>query len=192
MSVLIPFNIICPSHIFGASGADWSAALLGLFYALATGTCLQIILKKTIGGLRPHFLAVCKPRVVPLGSGVGYNGIMYRVQDVCTGTPDDIAWGIQSFPSGHSEAAFAGLGYLALYLFTHLRFGDPSGARTGNFLKMIVVLMPLLLATYISCTMVLTYQHHASDCFFGAGIGCLTALLGYRTVYQSVSDPRLN
>src|ERR1700753_196729 len=57
---------------------------------------------------------------------------------------------------------------------------------------MLLVLLPLLFATYISSTMVLSYQHHASDCFFGAGIGCLTALLSYRTAFRSIFDARLN
>ncbi|KAJ9614551.1 hypothetical protein H2200_002688 [Cladophialophora chaetospira] len=130
---LIPLGVIIASQLFFRSFADYSAAHLGLTYALAAGTCFQIILKKTIGGLRPHFLAVCKPKLVAPGSGLGFNGIMYRVQDVCTGTKSEIDWGIQSFPSGHSEIAFAGLGYLAIYLFTHLRLSDRSRTTKLGF-----------------------------------------------------------
>ena len=157
---LIPLGVILLSQLFVRSFADFSAAFLGLQYALATGTLFQLILKKSIGGLRPHFLAVCKPRPISRGSGVGYEGIMYSVKNVCTGTRKDIEWGIQSFPSGHSEIAFAGLGYLAIYLFTHLHIGDRSRTRKAGFWRMVLVLTPILLATYISSTLVQCYHHH--------------------------------
>lgn len=189
---LIPLSVIILSQLFLRSFADFSAAYLGLQYALATGTLFQLVLKKTIGGLRPHFLAVCKPRLVVPGSGFGYNGIMYRVQDVCTGTRSQIDWGIQSFPSGHSEIAFAGLGYLSIYLFTHLRLCDRSITTAFGFWRMVLVLMPILLATYISSTLWLSYHHHAFDCLFGAAIGIMAAILGYRTVYQSLTNGTLN
>jgi membrane-associated phospholipid phosphatase len=190
---LIPLGTILLSQFIIRSLADFWAATLGLLYALATGTCIQAILKKTIGGLRPHFLSVCKPRPMPLGSGVGFNGIMYRVQDVCTGSAKEIEWGIQSFPSGHSEIAFAGFGYLAIYLFTHLHSGDHDWhAGTLGFWRMLLVLMPIVFATYISCTLWLSYHHHATDCLAGAAIGILTALLGFRTAYRSLTDGTMN
>jgi diacylglycerol diphosphate phosphatase / phosphatidate phosphatase len=191
LSSLVPLGTILLAQLFIHSFADFLAATLGLLYSLVAGTCMQVILKKAVGGLRPHFLAVCKPRLVPENSGVGYNSIMYSVQDICTGDPAEIAWATQSFPSGHSEIAFAGLGYLALYLFTHLDINDDrSRAPEAGFGRMLLVLTPLLFATYISCTLVVSYQHHASDCFFGAGIGCSTALLGYRVAFRGMGNGR--
>ncbi|OAP55412.1 hypothetical protein AYL99_10385 [Fonsecaea erecta] len=188
----IPLAVILLSQIFVRSFADFSSATLGLLYSLVTGTCFQVVLKKSIGGLRPHFLSVCNP-VVPAGHvGVGYNGMMYRVGDVCTGNPRDINNALQSFPSGHSEIAFAGLGYLSIYLCTHLRIGDVSTARKRGFWRMILVLIPIVFATYISSTLVLGYHHFAHDCLFGAAIGCLTAMLGYRIVFRSLLDARMN
>ncbi|KIX96320.1 uncharacterized protein Z520_08098 [Fonsecaea multimorphosa CBS 102226] len=188
----VPLVVILLSQIFIRSFADFSSATLGLLYSLVTGTCFQVILKKSIGGLRPHFLSVCNP-VVPNGYvGSGYNGMMYRVGDVCTGSPKDIDNAVQSFPSGHSEIAFAGLGYLSLYLFAHLRIGDASRPRKRGFWRMILVLTPILFATYISSTLVLGYHHHVHDCLFGAAIGCLTATLGYRIAFRSLLDARMN
>jgi hypothetical protein len=46
-----------------------------------------VTLKKTIGGLRPHFLSVCEP-VIPENYqtiGVGFQNIMFHVSEVCTG-----------------------------------------------------------------------------------------------------------
>lgn len=36
---------------------------MGLGYALTTATLLQCFLKWFIGGLRPHFLSACQPRI---------------------------------------------------------------------------------------------------------------------------------
>ena len=52
--------------------------------------------------------------------------------------------------------------------------------------------VPILAAAYIRSTLVLSYHHHASDCLFGAVIGFLTALLGYRSAFRSTFDDRVN
>ncbi|KAH0848816.1 hypothetical protein FOPE_02996 [Fonsecaea pedrosoi] len=189
---LVPLAVIFLSQTFARSFTDFSSATLGLLYSLVTGTCLQVILKKFIGGLRPHFLSVCIPVVPDRLIGSGYNGMMYRAGDVCTGNPKDIDNALQSFPSGHSEIAFAGMGYLSIYLFAHLHIGDASKPEKRGFWRMILVLMPILFATYISSTLVLGYHHFAHDCLFGAAIGCLTAVLGYRIAFRGLLDARMN
>ena len=158
---------------------------MGLFYSLVTGTFFQVLLKKFIGGIRPHYLAVCRPRLA--GPGLGYNGNLYPADQICTGDKGRITYAMQSFPSGHSEVAFAGFGYLAIYLYTHLRIGDPRVSNSLGFWRMILVLMPIMLATYISATLVLAHHHYVFDCVFGAAIGSLTALLGYRLAFRSLT-----
>lgn len=189
---IIPLGVIVLSQFFSHSFADASSGILGLFYSLVTGTCFQVILKKTIGGLRPHFLAVCEPSIPEGVVGQGFNHILFSVDQVCTGDRGRINNALQSFPSGHSEIAFAGLGYLAIYLFAHLKIGDRSRLVRTGFWRMLIVMMPLLLATYLACTLVLRYHHHAADCFFGALIGIVTAMLGYRSAYRSVFDGTTN
>lgn len=44
---------------------------IGLGYALATATLFQALIKLTIGGLRPHFLALCNPHIPPHYRGAG-------------------------------------------------------------------------------------------------------------------------
>lgn len=158
---------------------------------MVTGTCFQVIIKKTIGGLRPHFLGVCKP-VIPDGLvGQGYEGVMYTADQVCTGDPSQIENALTSFPSGHAEVAFSGFGYLAIYLFAHLRITSLS-RRRGSHWRLLLVVAPLLLATYLAATLVLGYHHHAYDVFFGAFIGWFMAFMGYRTVFRGVIDARWN
>ena len=116
---------------------------------------------------------------------------MWTVKEVCTGKKSEIEWATESFPSGHSETAFAGLGFLAIYLFAHLRIRHIRRRRAGHW-RMLFVIIPLLLATYISCTLVLNYQHYWYDVLFGALIGVLMAVFGYRIVFCGVWDPRWN
>jgi diacylglycerol diphosphate phosphatase/phosphatidate phosphatase len=189
---LVPLGVILIAQIWERSFFDFANAILGLAMSLAVGTTFQVILKKTIGGLRPHFLAVCQP-VIPDNwreIGVGYGNIMFTVDQVCTGDPDKIYNAIESFPSGHSNIAFAGLGYLAIYLFTHLRVQNLK--RRAGYWKMGFVFLPVLMATYLASTLVLGYHHHAYDVIFGSLIGIVMAFFAYRMVFCSIHDPRWN
>ncbi|KAI1619310.1 phosphatidic acid phosphatase type 2/haloperoxidase [Exophiala viscosa] len=187
---LIPFGIILFAQIWVRSFADGSAAIMGLFYSLLTGTFFQVLLKKFVGGIRPHYLAVCQPELP--AQGLGFDGALYPAAQICSGNPARILYALQSFPSGHSEVAFAGFGFLAIYLYTHLRIGDHRKSDRLGFWRMLLVLMPIMLATYISATLVLAYHHYVLDCVFGAAIGILTALLGYRLAFRSLICSRTN
>jgi diacylglycerol diphosphate phosphatase / phosphatidate phosphatase len=172
---------------------DASYAILGLAYSLISGTFFQVVLKKAIGGFRPHFLAVCQP-VVPEGGGKGFQGLMYT-SEVCTGNKARIQNAMESFPSGHSEIAFAGLLYLSLYLNAHLGVFSVSATRRvrrPKYLKMLAVLGPVLLATYLAATLVLGHHHHGHDVVFGALIGAGMAVWGYKMVFVSLWDGRTN
>lgn len=188
---LVPLGVFLFAQIWVRDTFDFLHAVLGLVYSLATGTLFQVVLKKTIGGLRPHFLTVCEP-VIPndQSAGHGFQGIMFHVSEICTGDADKIANAIESFPSGHSNIAWAGLGYLAIYLFTHLRI--QSLRRRASYWKMGFVFLPVLLATYLASTLVLGYHHHGYDVIFGSLIGIVMALFSYRMVFCSIRDPRWN
>ena len=84
---------------------DLNNAVIGLLYSLITAAVFQVFLKWLIGGLRPHFLAVCRPSLVPGQiTGNGYREIMYD-RKICTGDEKQINDALESFPSGHSTAA---------------------------------------------------------------------------------------
>ena len=181
------------SQFWMQSFDDFAYGVLGLAYSMVTGTCFQVILKKTIGGLRPHFLAVCQPVIPPIdeGSGVGYENVMWTAEQICTGDAKKIKNALESFPSGHSEVAFAGMAYLAIYLFAHLQIRSITRKR-GSYWRMLFVIAPLLFATYLASTLVLGYHHHGYDVIFGALIGWVMALFGYRMVFRSVCNARWN
>lgn len=84
--------------------------LLGLLVTLALTVFLTDSVKNAVGRPRPDLISRCKP-----GKGTSEHELV--TIDVCTQTDGHILReGWRSFPSGHSSFAFAGLGFLALYV----------------------------------------------------------------------------
>jgi diacylglycerol diphosphate phosphatase/phosphatidate phosphatase len=196
---------------------------MGLGYALAATTLFQCILKILIGGLRPHFLAVCQPPQIPAFPGRGYGGIWRTPANVCTGDPKHIREAQMSFPSGHSAAAFAGFGFLALYLnakykilgyhglnevehpeqtaLPHTNVDTDTTKKDAKenaksieapHWKMLLFILPWLIASALAMSKVADYWHHPSDVLAGALLGTLMAHMAYRMVYKGVYNSRNN
>lgn len=157
---------------------------IGLLYSLIVAAVFQVFLKWLIGGLRPHFLAVCKP-VAPLTStqiGTGFRQIMYD-RSVCTGDENQINDSLESFPSGHTTAAFAGFVYLSLYLNAKLKvFSNYHPAMW----KLIAIWAPILGAVLIGGALTIDEFHNWYDVVAGAIIGTVMAFSAYRMTYASV------
>ncbi|KFY47475.1 hypothetical protein V495_01913 [Pseudogymnoascus sp. VKM F-4514 (FW-929)] len=189
MAALIPIFIILCMQIRVRSFWDVNNAIIGLLYSLITAAVFQVFLKALIGGLRPHFLAVCKP-VIPAGTntGTGYKQIMYTTA-ICTGDKDEINDSLESFPSGHSTAAFAGFIFLYLYLNAKLKV---FANHHPSMWKLIAIYAPVLGATLIAGSLTIDEFHNWYDCVAGAIIGTVFAFSSYRMVYASVWDFRFN
>lgn len=54
-----------------------------LFLASGLGAITTDIIKNALGGLRPHFLAVCNPNWNIVNCTDGHGNIRYIVEDVC-------------------------------------------------------------------------------------------------------------
>lgn len=147
-------------------------------------------LSRLIGGLRPHFLAVCKPRTPINGAqtGNGFGNIMYD-RKVCTGDKHEIDDALESMPSGHTTAAFAGFVFLYLYLNAKLKVW--SNYHPAMW-KLIVTYMPILGACLIAGSLTIDAYHNWYDLLAGAIIGTIFAFSAYRMVYASVWDFRFN
>ena len=110
-------------------------------------------------------------------------------KSVCTGDESEINDSLESFPSGHTTAAFAGFVYLYLYLNAKLKvFANYHPA----YWKLIVTYMPLLGATLIGGALTIDEYHNWWDVVAGAIIGTVMAFSAYRMVYASVWDFRFN
>ena len=94
-----------------------------------------------------------------------------------------------SFPSGHSAAAWAGFGYLFLYLNAKLKvFANYRPAMW----KVALIFAPVLGAVLISCSLTIDQAHHWYDIVAGSAIGIAFALACYRMGFASVWDWRFN
>ena len=198
LASLIPIFVILVMQIRIRSFWDANNAIIGLFYALICAAVFQVFVKWLIGGLRPHFLDVCKPDISlatnnPGDVGAGYNAVgfnrIYYTREICTGNIDDIDDSLESMPSGHTTAAFAGFVYLYLYLNAKLKvFANYHPAMW----KMIVLYAPILGACLIGGALTIDEFHNWYDVFAGAVIGTVMAFSAYRMTYAAIWDWRWN
>jgi diacylglycerol diphosphate phosphatase / phosphatidate phosphatase len=130
LAALVPILVFLVMQIRIRSFWDVNNAIIGLLYSLITAAVFQVFLKWLIGGLRPHFLTVCQPDVSlarnnpgDAGSPYSPSGFtnIYYTREICTGDINEIDDSLESFPSGHTTAAFAGFVYLYLYLNAKLK-----------------------------------------------------------------------
>lgn len=61
IAFFVPAVVFAIVQIRVRSFHDFNTAIFGLLYSLITAATFQVFVKALIGGLRPHFLAVCKP-----------------------------------------------------------------------------------------------------------------------------------
>ncbi|KAF2019670.1 acid phosphatase/Vanadium-dependent haloperoxidase [Aaosphaeria arxii CBS 175.79] len=194
IAFFVPFAVFLIVQIRARSFWDINNATIGLLYSLITAAVFQVFIKWLIGGLRPHFLAVCKPDLsranVNTGGNVanGYRQIMFD-RSVCTGDKSEINDALESMPSGHTTAAFAGFVFLYLYLNAKLKvFSNYHPAMW----KLAALYAPLLGACLIAGALTIDEYHNWYDLAAGATIGSIMAFSSYRMVYASVWDFRFN
>ncbi|KAI1323725.1 acid phosphatase/Vanadium-dependent haloperoxidase [Xylariaceae sp. FL0255] len=198
LASIIPIFIILVMQIRVRSFWDANNGILGLLYSLITAAVFQVFLKWLIGGLRPHFLSVCKPDISLAKNGNGvlgspYNAAgfkeIYYTREICTGDLNTIDDSLESFPSGHTTAAFAGFVYLYLYLNAKLKvFANYHPAMW----KLVVIYIPILGAVLIGGALTIDAFHNWYDIIAGALIGTTMAFSAYRMLYASIWDWRFN
>lgn len=138
---------------------DVNNATIGLLYGLISAAVFQVFLKWLIGGLRPHFLAVCQPDITRIANQYDAKGYkeLYFTRDICTGDTDLIDDSLESFPSGHTTAAFAGFVYLYLYLNAKLKvFSNYQPAMW----KLVAIYAPILGAVLIGGALTIDEFHN--------------------------------
>ncbi|KAI7553482.1 hypothetical protein KC331_g1206 [Hortaea werneckii] len=190
LASLAPIAVILIMQIRIRSFWDAHNAIVGLLYSLITAAVFQVFLKWLIGGLRPHFLAVCKPKIPRNSrpSGNGFDRVMYD-RSWCTGDKNEIDDSLESFPSGHTTAAFAGFVYLYLYLNAKLKVWSNHHPA---YWKLIVTYIPILGAELIGGALTVDEFHNWYDIIAGAAIGTIMAVSAFRMVYASIWDFRYN
>ncbi|KJR88057.1 uncharacterized protein SPSK_07476 [Sporothrix schenckii 1099-18] len=193
----VPVVILVLLQLYVRSFWDANNAIFGVLYSLSNSVVFQVIIKWLIGGLRPHFLDVCKPdlslaKTLPPHRSAyiasGFNN-MYYTREICTGDPRQINDALSSFPSGHTTAGFAGFVFLSLYL--NGKFKIFSHQHTQLW-KLHLFYAPILVATLIGGALTIDAFHNWYDIVAGAAIGTTMAFSAYRMTYAAVFDPRYN
>jgi membrane-associated phospholipid phosphatase len=190
LAFIIPFIFIMFMQIRVRNFNDTNTAIMGLLFSLISAAVFQVFIKWLIGGLRPHFFSVCKPYInaSDYGMGTGFDGLMFD-RSICTGDEKQINDALQSMPSGHSTAAFAGLLYCSLYLNGKLKI---FANYRPQYWKLVLFYAPILGAILISSSLTIDHYHHWYDILAGSIIGIMFAFGSYRFQYASVWDYRFN
>ncbi|KAJ2990176.1 hypothetical protein NUW58_g3088 [Xylaria curta] len=203
LAAVIPILAILIMQIRVRSFWDVNNGIIGLLYSLIGAAVFQVFIKWLIGGLRPHFLDVCKPDI-SLARDSAYNAAgfnqIYFTPEICTGDRKEINDSLESFPSGHSTAAFAGFVYLYLYLNAKLKVFANYHAPMW---KLIAIYVPILGAVLIAGALTIDEYHHylnprwptvfqGYDVSIGAVIGTVMAFSSYRMCYAAIWDWRWN
>ncbi|KPI39903.1 Diacylglycerol pyrophosphate phosphatase 1 [Cyphellophora attinorum] len=153
--------------------------ILGFLISLSFSGFLTHVFKNAIGRARPDLLARCvikkgTPADVLVTISVCEQTDQYKLND-----------GWRSFPSGHSSFAWAGLGYLSLFLAGQLHTLRP---RT-DLARVLVTVCPLLGAFLVAASRTADYRHDVYDVTAGSILGFIVALFGYRRYYPSPLSP---
>lgn len=198
LATVIPIVVILAMQVRIRSFWDANNAIVGLLYGVIAAAVFQVFIKWLIGGLRPHFLTVCRPDVslASADPGItdgGYNAKgfnqIYYTREICTGDRDEIDDSLESMPSGHATAAFAGFVYLYLYLNAKLKvFANYHPAMW----KLVAIYAPLLGACLIGGALTIDEFHNWYDIVAGAVIGTVMAFSAYRMCYAAIWDWRIN
>lgn len=194
LATVIPIVVILGMQVRVRSFWDVNNGIVGLLYSVITAAVFQVFIKWLIGGLRPHFLAVCKPDVsLASGTTTGYNSQgfkqLYYTQEICTGDRDEIDDSLESMPSGHTTAAFAGFVFLYLYLNGKLKV---FANYHPSMWKLIALYAPILGACLIGGALTIDEFHNWYDILAGAIIGSVMAFSSYRMCYAAIWDWRWN
>ncbi|CAB4405592.1 unnamed protein product [Rhizophagus irregularis] len=154
---------------------DFYHMIIGHITSFGLGLFTTALGWVTVGshlGLRPTFLTKCQP---DMSKVVAMNITQtYFTNEICTSKLSKVEY--QGFPSGHSSTAFAGWVFFVLYI------NGKSKPWTGgaHLWKILVLLLPLYFATWISLTRIMDYRHFPFQIIVGALIGIGTALISYR------------
>lgn len=183
-SAVIPVILIAIiALIWRRSFWDFHNAVLGLLLSCSITVVATEVIKVCVGRPRPDLIDRCQP-VAGASNGAVYGLATVAICTVQSGHIIDD--GFKSFPSGHSSFAWAGLGYLSLYLAGKMHLFD----RRGHAIKAWIAFAPLIGATLIAVSRTMDYRHHATDVIAGSLLGAFVALVTYHLYFPSVFSPQ--
>ncbi|XP_026272909.1 phospholipid phosphatase 5 [Frankliniella occidentalis] len=175
MSLGIPTAVILCVSFAKRKQSDALQGFLACSLGCVLNALLTNIIKVIVGRPRPDFFWRCYP------DGVVSSNLS------CTGDMNVVQEGRKSFPSGHSSWAFAGLGFLALYIAGKLHTFSREGK--AHAWKLVAPLAPLCSALMIALSRTCDYHHHWQDVACGSALGLFCAYISYCHYYPKLSSP---
>ena len=155
---------------------------LAFWLTMAMVGVITDTLKVWIANPRPDFLARCGAKTT---QKTGLVDILVCLSPL----GEAYLWdGLKLTPLGHSSFAFAGLGFLSLWLMGQFKVWR----HHAPLYKLIFALLPLVLASYIALSRGQDYRHHLFDICFGSTIGIVGAWLGYHRYFPAVNGKNCN
>ncbi|XP_037536245.1 phospholipid phosphatase 1-like [Nematolebias whitei] len=148
-------------------------------FGAASSQSLTDIAKYSIGRLRPHFLAVCKPAWERINCEAGG----YIENFTCSGEEFLEDEARVSFYSGHSSFSMYCMLFLALYLQARMK------SKWTRLLRPTIQFFLIATAVYVGLTRVSDYKHHWSDVLAGLLQGGLVAVFTVFCVSNFFAQP---
>ncbi|KAH8172344.1 PAP2 superfamily protein [Sarocladium implicatum] len=175
--ILVAYNFISRS-----SAAKHEVTYLSFGISVVMSGVITDIIKNGVGRPRPDLLARCQP-----AENTKPNVLV--TIDVCTREDGHVLQdGWRSFPSGHSSFAFAGLGFLSLFIAGQFHvFRYSTGGR--DLSRTLLFLAPLVGAAMIAISRCEDYRHDVYDVCTGSLLGMTVAYWSYRRHWPGLSSP---
>ncbi|XP_029016697.1 phospholipid phosphatase 1-like [Betta splendens] len=148
-------------------------------FGAAASQSLTDIAKYSIGRLRPHFLAVCRPAWERVNCKAGG----YVENFTCNGDKFLVDEARLSFYSGHSSFSMYCMLFLVLYIQARLR------ARWSRLLRPTIQFFLIATAVYVGLSRVSDYKHHWSDVLAGLLQGAAVAVFTVSCVSNWFTQP---
>uniref|UniRef100_A0A7E4WAY9 AcidPPc domain-containing protein n=1 Tax=Panagrellus redivivus TaxID=6233 RepID=A0A7E4WAY9_PANRE len=131
------------------------------------------ITKYSVGRLRPHFLAVCRPSINVSTVEACGGATTYIEHYLCLGKDDGKMVDARlSFYSGHTSHSFYWAVFISLYLYARI-----SRRHKGSVCFVLLSTLLVAIAALIGYSRVSDNKHHVSDVAVGAAAGTLIAAL---------------
>ena len=180
LALLLPILIfIVVKVVKKRSALELTRLILTLCSSVLLTALITNVIKVTVSRPRPNYLSACFGSSTPSYQG----GNSFGGFPICT-TGSNLNEHLKSFPSGHSSFAASGLGFLTYYLLGLTKcYAGPSS--TG---RLVLSLLPTLVAILVGISRVKDSWHHPSDVAVGLGLGFLISFLFYRILYGSFSQ----
>jgi len=175
-----PLLVIVLAQIWIRNVAEFHCTLLCFVTTIALAYMVTTFLMWAVGGLRPNWLASCKPGVTE-PPGFPYH---FFTASVCTNDHHTVRTAQQSFPSGHAATIFTSYGWLFLYLNAKWKIYD-------NYMHLwkLIAFFPFIIATWVSFSRVNDAEHTQFDVCAGITIGLFLSIIGYRLGFPSLFGP---